>query len=217
MRSITIALFMTVVMFSTVRAVRGQAASAVTTDTFRVGAEQAGVAYNHIGKGRISYQPSGGKSFRVSVDARITNPQTEEQYEIRLALAFVLDEQRLYLKKEQSKSFFSEAARQYAGRVEALCAFAHIVRITIPPQEGREPTRTYVFRGDEYTLLYVPTERYKEVTLIESGQKVAKFFLCRDSVSLPVQIAHFRLYPGEGRALRFAVTGPDGKDRGCSP
>ena len=154
-------------------------------------------SFSDIGNGHGVYMPQAGGSFAVKLEGAVKDPESDDVYEFFVDMDF--QSNGAQVREVKNRSHYSRNAGEYRDRVEKVIPFIYLVKFTQPPRDGQELSRVYRFRGHEYTLRYLTTERNVEATLYEGDTLVGKFFLERGERT-PFGIEKFRV-PTEGSVV----------------
>jgi hypothetical protein len=148
-----------------------------------------------IGKGFGLYQPQREGRFSVRLEGTVHDPEDKSIYELHVDMDFEATGREV--RELANRSHYSHNATDYRDRVERVIPFVHLVKFTRPPTDREE--RAYRFRGVDYTLRYMPTDRNIEATLYQSDTMIGKFFLEKGAAT-PLGIEKFRV-PTEGNVV----------------
>lgn len=148
-----------------------------------------------IGKGYGMYQPQREGRFSVKLEGTVHDPEDKSIYELHVDMDFEATGREV--RELSNRSRYSSNAADYRDRVERVIPFVHLVKFTRPPADREE--RAYRFRGVDYTLRYMPTDRNIEATLYQADTMIGKFFLAKGAAT-PLGIEKFRV-PTEGNVV----------------
>lgn len=152
--------------------------------------------FPNIGTGTGRYLPGDQNQFEVKLDGKVENPDDHRLYEFRLDMAFRMIGNNIQVVR--NGNHYSDNADDYKDRVEKVIPFVHLVKFSPMPRQGEEPARSFRYKGEEFSLRYVYTEKHVEASLYEQDNLVGKFFMTRDQRQLPLSFEKFRVpTPGD--------------------
>ena len=171
-----------------------------TVEQYTLNAQYRGTVkkgFSDIGRGFAVFSPQQSGRFTVKMEGTVHDPESQEAYGLWIDMDF--ESNGKDVREVANRSHYTANVGDYRPRVEKVIPFVYLVKFTRPPNEGGENTRSYRFRGTEYTLRYLPTDRNTEATLYEGDTMVGKYFLTR-TPSTPLGIEKFRV-PCEGNVV----------------
>jgi len=154
-----------------------------------------------IGQGSAVFTPQGASRFSIKLNGSVEHPENREVYKFWLDMDLQLNGDSLRI--VQNRNRYNERAEEYREQVERAIPFVYLVKYTPMPGPGQDPARVYRFKGTEFTLRYVPTERHVEATLYDGDTLVGKFFLLRDQHRIPLVFEKFRVPTVDNVVLSF--------------
>jgi hypothetical protein len=177
------------------------AGSGTVVEQYQVNAQYRGgikKGFRDIGRGRATYLALGGSRFSIRLEASVENPDNHEVFTMVVDMDFQASGPSIRATRNDSR--YSANAVEYRDRVERVVPFVYLVKFTSMPVAGEEPSRLFRFKGVEYVMRYVPTEKHVEASLFEGDSLVGKFFLLKDGGRQPVLFEKFRV-PTEGNVV----------------
>lgn len=174
-------------------------------DEFTVNAQYRGAikkSFKDVGGGKIEYMTTGKDDFRVRVTGLITNPDTNEKYELDLDMTFSLDGSKVNVSENRNR--FDESTEWTRARIERTLPFLYLVRAYVP--DGRRGmTREYFYKGRVCTIRYGQTERNLEASVYDRDELIGKVFLKRSGKGPLAHMEKFRVPAPDDVMVSFIV------------
>lgn len=179
-----------------------------SSETYDVGAHYRGTvkkSFHHLGTGTLAFQTLARDRFRVTLDAKVKHPKSNELLECRIQREYKLDGKNI--RKVAEDDWFNKEAAAHKKRFIDCVSLGYVVKWFTPRDAtGSVPPLKFNLDKQTYEVTYVPGPRWLEATLRSGDGIVGRFFLTA-AVGGVRPVDKFRIHAKDELVVSFVRKG----------